>query len=191
MNREAIDNVLAALTEDHRSVLALHYLYEMEVPNLRISSPFPGVLSNRGYSMRVRHSRQRWKTEGKQMENLDARIEQALKDATGSVGISDEASVKQDLAATFRGQYRALFMLAWVKLFAVALLLLWSVYEFFTQTGAQAQLAFATLAVICTVTIGIIYTLFWISMNKQMTNREIKRLELQVALLINKLEAQH
>ena len=85
MNREAIDNVLAALTEDHRSVLALHYLYEMEVPNLRISSPFPGVLSNRGYSMRVRHSRQRWKTEGKQMENLDARIEQALKDATGSV----------------------------------------------------------------------------------------------------------
>ena len=33
-----------------------------------------------------------------------------------------------------------------------------------------------------------IYTVFWISMNKQMTNREIKRLELQIALLSNKLE---
>lgn len=124
------------------------------------------------------------------MKDLDQKIEQALRDATGSVGITDEATVLQDVSATFKGQYRTLFFLAWFKLIAVALIMMWSVYRFFTTSVPQAQIAYATLVVVCTVTIGIIYTLFWISMNKQMTNREIKRLELQVALLNKRLMGQ-
>lgn len=124
------------------------------------------------------------------MKDLDQRIEQALRNATGSVGITDEASILQDLSATFQGQYRTLFLLAWIKLAAVALLLAWSVYAFFTAGSLEAQLAWATLVVVCTVTIGIIYSLFWISLNKQIISREIKRLELQVALLNNHLTAQ-
>lgn len=121
------------------------------------------------------------------MKDLDQKIEQALRDATGSVGTSDEATVLEDFAATFQGRYRTLFFLAWIKLVAVALLLAWAVYAFFTSSSPQAQIAWATLVVVCTVAIGAIYTLFWISINKQMINREIKRLELQVALLNNRL----
>lgn len=123
------------------------------------------------------------------MKNLDQKIEQALKEATGSVGTStDEATILQDLTATFRGQYSGLFAIGWIKLLAFVVVMLWSVYEFFMQTSVQAEIAYATLAVISAITIASIYTLFWISMNKQMTNREIKRLELQVALLGNKLD---
>lgn len=123
------------------------------------------------------------------MEDLDQKIEQALREATGSVEAGpDEASVLQDVAATFRGQYRSLFALAWAKLFAFVALAIWSAYEFFMQTTVQAQIAYATLVVVSAITIASIYTLFWVSMNKQMVSREMKRLELQIALLNNKLE---
>lgn len=81
-------------------------------------------------------------------------------------------------------------MIASVKALAIAALGVWAVYEFFVQTSVQWQLACATLVVLSVVTLASIYNFFWITMNKNETNREIKRLELQLALLTNKLESQ-
>ena len=122
------------------------------------------------------------------MTNLDKKIEQALNSATGSLAITDEPSVVEDVLATFQGQYKTLLIMAWAKMFAASALMIFSVYQFFYATSMLEMLAYATLTTVCTVTVASIYILFWISLNKHTTNREVKKLELQIALLIHKLE---
>lgn len=122
------------------------------------------------------------------MKDLDKKIEQALKDATGSVSITDEATVMQDIVSTFQGQYRNILILAWIKATAFTILLFYSVYQFFYQETMMGMLAYASLAIISTITMATIYIIFYVFLNKNITTREIKRLELQIALLTNKLE---
>jgi RNA polymerase sigma factor (sigma-70 family) len=52
-DRETIDRVLAGLTEDHRSVLALHYLYEMEIAEIADLLAIPlGTVKSRLFNAR-------------------------------------------------------------------------------------------------------------------------------------------
>lgn len=123
------------------------------------------------------------------MNDLDKRIEQALRNSSGSVDITDEATILEDLAATFKGQYRTILIIAWTKLLAVTALWLFAIYEFFFQETTMGMIGYASLAVICTVSMTSISIMLWIILSRNTTIREIKRLELQVALLTNKLEA--
>lgn len=123
------------------------------------------------------------------MNELDKRIERALKDISGSVDITSEATVLEDLATTFKGQYRTILIIAWTKLIAVTALWVYAIYEFFFQETMMGMIAYASLAVICTVSMTSISIMLWIILSRNTTIREIKRLELQVALLTNKLEA--
>jgi len=51
----------------------------------------------------------------------------------------------------------------------------------------MGMIAHAALLICCAVAIGTIYALLWISMNKNAINRNLKRLELQTALLIKQI----
>ena len=124
------------------------------------------------------------------MNNLDQKIEQALRDASGPVNITDEATILEDLAATFQGQYRVILILAWVKAAAQAVLMVYCAYQFFLQDSVMAMLAYASVTIICVISLTTIYVIFYVCLNRNVTIREIKRLELQIALLNNKLEAQ-
>ncbi len=123
------------------------------------------------------------------MKNLDKKIESALNDATRSIGITDEPTVLEDIVGTFQGQYKGLMVIAGVKMAAAAVLTVFSIYQFFQQESQMAMIAYASLAIVCTLTYCVIYLTFWISLNKHTTDREVKRLELQIALLIHKLES--
>ena len=124
------------------------------------------------------------------MNNLDQKIEQALRDASGPVNITDEATILEDLAATSQGQYRVILILAWVKAAAQAVLMVYCAYQFFLQDSVMAMLAYASVTIICVISLTTIYVIFYVCLNRNVTIREIKRLELQIALLNNKLEAQ-
>ena len=52
-NRKTIDTILAVLTEDHRAVLALHYLYDMEVADIADLLGIPaGTVKSRLFNAR-------------------------------------------------------------------------------------------------------------------------------------------
>ena len=125
------------------------------------------------------------------MDNLDQKIEQALRTASIETDIIDEPSVVEEVLASFSGQYKFLLVSAWIKAGVAILIFFFSVFQYFQQESVMALLAYASLALICLLTICTIYILFWITLNKNITNREVKRLELQIALLINKLDRQY
>ncbi len=53
----------------------------------------------------------------------------------------------------------------------------------------MALLAYASLTINCTIAMACSYLFLWISFNKNVLNRDIKHFELQIALLLRRLEA--
>lgn len=70
---------------------------------------------------------------------------------------------------------------------AVGVLALFCVVQFFQQETMMAMIAYASAAIICVVSAGSILLFLWVQMNHNTTVREIKRLELQVAILLKQL----
>ncbi|MCB1694351.1 MAG: hypothetical protein KDI19_16380, partial [Pseudomonadales bacterium] len=112
-----------------------------------------------------------------------------LRAATGSALVTDEATILEDIATVFKGQYRGLLILAWLKAFVFVGIMLWCAWQFFQQDTVMGMIAYASGTIISVMTIAMIYTIFYLFLTKNMTVREIKRLELQVALLAGRLDA--
>jgi hypothetical protein len=55
------------------------------------------------------------------------------------------------------------------------------------QETMMAMIAYASLAIICTVAYAAIFLFIWVQMNHNTTVGEIKRIELQIALLSKQL----
>jgi phosphotransferase system glucose/maltose/N-acetylglucosamine-specific IIC component len=75
-----------------------------------------------------------------------------------------------------------------IKMAVVGVLMLLCIFQFFQQETMMAMIAYATATVVFTVSYGCIFLFLWSQMNHNTTEREIKRLELQVALLIRELK---
>lgn len=122
------------------------------------------------------------------MNDLDKIIKDALKGTTDSIGITDDPSMIEGFISTFQGQHKAILILAAIKLIPIAIMMVGSVYLFFQQESTMALIAYASLAIICMVGLMTIYLFLWISLNNNTLHRDVKRLELQIALLLQKLE---
>ena len=87
------------------------------------------------------------------------------------------------------GQYRNIMILTGVKWLVVVALWTFCIYQFFHQEEIMAMIAYASGAIMCSVVIAGIAGFFFQEVNKSIFNREIKRLELQVALLIKHIKS--
>lgn len=123
------------------------------------------------------------------MNELDKKIAAALQQAATPIDADDDPTLLDDLTSIFGGRMRWIMILAWIKLALLVVVLLVCIYQFFLQESVMAMLAYATLATIAIVGIAGIYILSWIQISQNSTLREIKRLELQVALLAQQLAA--
>jgi Family of unknown function (DUF6768) len=121
------------------------------------------------------------------MNNLDQQIQEALHVASDLPESVEETTLTQDILDTFHGKHRGLMIISWIKMAVIAFLMCFSIYQFFQQDSIMAMIAYATATLIFTVSAVAIMLFLWIKMNHNTTTREIKRLELQVALLLHEL----
>ena len=125
------------------------------------------------------------------MNQLDKRIQEALQAASELPESIDETTLLQDILDTFQGKHRGLMMITGVKMAVMAILMLFCIFQFFQQETMMAMMAYATATVVFVVSYACIFLFLWNQMNHNTTAREIKRLELQVALLIRELKNKH
>jgi phosphotransferase system glucose/maltose/N-acetylglucosamine-specific IIC component len=125
------------------------------------------------------------------MNQLDKRIQEALQAASELPESIDETTLLQDILDTFQGKHRGLMIITGIKMAVVGVLMLLCIFLFFQQETMMAMMAYATATVVFTVSYGCIFLFLWSQMNHNTTEREIKRLELQVALLIRELKNKH
>ncbi len=124
------------------------------------------------------------------MDKLDEQILAALENASLQPEPDDElAGLTQDFLETFQGTYRHVMMITWLKMGIVYVLMLGSAYQFFQQDAVMPMIAWASATIIFTVAATCIMLFLWIKINHNTTTREIKKLELQIALMVREIRA--
>ena len=124
------------------------------------------------------------------MNELDDKIRQALQkeDAELFAEFGGEPSMYEMIMETFRGRHRWLMVygVIWTMAFFVAFI--WSGVKFFNAEETRELLMWAALCIVCWTGVTMLKAWYWMEMNKNAVTREIKRLELQIARLANRIK---
>jgi len=124
------------------------------------------------------------------MTHLDDKIRQALdhEDAELLQQSQTDVPLYEQLIGLYRGRLRWLNVGATFGTLVLFALLFVIAYQFFHAGDVQEMIAWATAFVTCFVWLALMKIWFWQEMHKNAVTREIKRLELQMANLSQKLD---
>jgi len=123
------------------------------------------------------------------MSDLDDRIRRALEsDADVDPALlPEDPSVWSMIGTIFRGRNGWMGFLAFLYVFAFMGLAVWCGVSFFAAEALGAKLAWGLGCVVCLMFVGHLKLWMYMEMNKRALLREVKRMELQVAILSRRL----
>ena len=122
------------------------------------------------------------------MTTLDSKIQAALASASDLPDDITEPNLASDIIDTLHGRHSWLIKWGLVKAALAFVVMCICAYQFFMQETTMAMIAYATVIVICIVAYATIFLFIWVQMNHNTTVSEIKRVELQLALLAKALK---
>lgn len=98
-----------------------------------------------------------------------------------------DESIIADVVGLFRGRRAALnvFGVFWAVVFAV--LMFWAGYRFFTTDDPDGRLTWGLLTLVGLVVNGLTKIWAWMEMNRVHTQRDLRRIELRLAVLDDRL----
>lgn len=119
------------------------------------------------------------------MSEFDDMIKRELeKEATGiDELLAADGGLPDMVAASFKGSMRRWVWFAWVIMFALTGLLIWTGYEFFVAATVDQRVLWGVCVLAVISMLGRLKMWNLMEMNRASTMREIKRLELAVAVL--------
>lgn len=127
------------------------------------------------------------------MKDLDYKIRAAMKDSRvdppedSLFEDHQEETLREQIFESFRGHSRWMTIMVWIESFIFFALAVFAAVRFFEVESTRDLIFYATLFLIC---MGIQIAMkiwYWMLLNKNSVTREIKRLELQVAMLARRL----
>ena len=101
-----------------------------------------------------------------------------------------DPSLIEELIDTLNGRHRFLVRVAVAKTLASSIILVVCVIQFFAQETTMAMIAWATAATMCVVGLGSLTVFFWMQVDRVAISRDVKQVELQLALLAARLDQQ-
>lgn len=118
------------------------------------------------------------------MTNIDQAIRQALsaEDAEFLAKFEDRSPFNEAIG-TFTGKWGALNVLAALMTFAMFGAFVYCAWNAINAAEVRETILWSAGGVIAMLAVAMLKMYFWMEMNKNVTLREIKRLELQVARL--------
>ncbi|MAE35793.1 DUF6768 family protein [Pseudoalteromonas sp. S1688] len=123
--------------------------------------------------------------------NLDEKIKQELESEAKKLDkiLAHEPGIFNMLANAYKGALGGWLILVGIFTFLITLLLFWAGYQFFLVTELNyEQKIFWGLVMIFVGMVQIALKMWtFMEMNRQSTNREIKRLEMSIERLVNTL----
>ncbi len=124
------------------------------------------------------------------MNNLDDQIRKALNpsDAEMLGDPDDGLRVDQLVISTFRSRHWIMTVPIVVVSLVVFALSIWCLVRFFDATEVQHMIGWAMGVITGTFMIGFMKVWFWMEMQRIAITREVKRVELLSARLIQKLD---
>ncbi len=117
------------------------------------------------------------------MTTLDNKIQAALASASDLPDDITQPNLTSDLIDTLQGRHSWLMKWGIVKMVVAVIVMVICAYQFFMQESTMAMIAYASATLLCAIAYAAIFLFIWVQMNHNTTVGEIKRVELQLALL--------
>jgi hypothetical protein len=102
---------------------------------------------------------------------------------------SDEGLIEQ-VAATFRTRMRVWVMISWCFTAVWAAVAAWAAVSFFRAVTVRDWIIYATVFQVAAISVAMLKLWYWMEMNRHTHTREVKRVELQIAELVDKVKKQ-
>ena len=117
-----------------------------------------------------------------------------MQDALGANGDQDYDPTREEtlfgmIAGSFRGKMRWMVMLVWVYALVFTALAVFAAVSFFLADSVKMWIFYAALFLMACNFIVVVKLWYWMLLNKNSITREIKRLELRIAKLTQRLTA--
>lgn len=124
------------------------------------------------------------------MNDLDRKIRDALRqeDSELFAEIGDEPSLFEMSMDLFRGRNRWLSLLAAVGMVAIIGLGIVAGVKFHRAETTRDMFQWAAVCALCMLGFGLMKVWAWLEINKNFVTREIKRVELQIARLAERMK---
>ncbi|MBU2986785.1 hypothetical protein KO528_15580 [Saccharophagus degradans] len=124
------------------------------------------------------------------MTNIDDKILETLceEDRELLSTYSEDMNKCRLITESFRGKQKFYIMLVWADILFFTLLLIFSVYQYFTTEAIAEKLTWMGGFVLSVLAISLMKMWYWMELNKLAVTRDIKRVELQISLLAQKLD---
>ena len=120
------------------------------------------------------------------MNTFDDDIRAAVRgeDTAGNEGLIEQ------VAATFRTRMRVWVLLIWCLTAVWAAVAVWAASLFLRAATARDWIMYATVFQFAAISVAMLKIWYWMEVNRNTHTREIKRVEVQVAKLIDILQKQ-
>ena len=99
----------------------------------------------------------------------------------------EEDSIRETVTSLLKGKYRWLNAAMVIVSFAIMAAGVYSIIQFFNSTDVKMLITWSGAFFLCMAAIGAMKIWAWMQFDKHDLMREIKRLELQVSVLANKV----
>ncbi len=117
------------------------------------------------------------------MSNIDEKIKDAFASDPDIAELGKRESLLQQSLGTFRGQDGWFNVVVVIVSLAFLGVMIWSAVSFFDAESTKMQIMWAVVFMFANTVVGMLKLWFWLCMNRNSVIREVKRLELQVAVL--------
>jgi magnesium-transporting ATPase (P-type) len=122
------------------------------------------------------------------MTSINEQIKQALSDEYNQIIKENDkidANPFRQMGAGFNGKMKWMYILVMIITFIFAMLMLYSIYEFYHETEIKSLIGWGISIVVFGLFTQVSKMWYWSELGRNRIIREIKLLELQVAQLIN------
>ena len=128
-----------------------------------------------------------WK--GIDMNEMDDKIREAMESEFAGATDGEERGqwIFEMVTESFRGRSRWLSILTWMKMIFFFLLTVGALIMFFRLDTTRELIASATCFSVGLIGMNSMFGLYWLELNRNSLARDIKRVELQIARLAQRL----
>lgn len=124
-----------------------------------------------------------------EMEEIDKMIREALtEEEVKFYDDLNEPSIFEKLGEVYKGPQGWLAMVMNIVILLLFALFVYSLIQFLNTTQIQELVRWASVGLFSILALSIMKIYFWMQMDKNDLKRELKRIELQIAVLSGKLE---
>ena len=124
-------------------------------------------------------------------KNIDDLIKKSLNaDEAEFYDNLDEPTLYESFGNIFKGKNKWITILVAIVTVAFLVFTIYALVNFFETDSIKEMLKWGAGMFAGFISIGFVKVYYWMEMNKNVMLREMKRVELQISLILNKLEKQ-